>query len=59
MLKSSLLFKENTNNSRILRIRIRNFQGIFFIWTRTYSEIFKSALVYLYNENFLKKYSVG
>ena len=24
-----------------------NFQGIVFIWTQAYSEIFKSALVYL------------
>ena len=28
-------------------LRIRNFQGIVFIWTQTYSEIFKSALMYL------------
>ena len=27
---------------------MRNFQGIIFIWTRTYKEIFKSILVYLY-----------
>ena len=27
---------------------MRNFQGIVFIWTQTYTEIFKSALVYLY-----------
>ena len=26
---------------------MRNFQGIVFIWTQTYSEMFKSALVYL------------
>ena len=26
---------------------MRNFQGIIFIWIRIYSEIFKSALVYL------------
>ena len=30
-----------------LGLRIRNFQGIIFLWTRTYREIFKSALVYL------------
>ena len=28
-------------------LRMRNFQGIVFIWTQTYAEIFKSALVYL------------
>ena len=31
------------NNSRILRSRIWDFQGIVFTWTCTYSEIFKSA----------------
>ena len=30
---------------------MRNFQGIVFIWTRTYSEIFKSGLVYLLDDN--------
>ena len=30
-----------------LRLSMRNFQGIVFIWTPTYTEIFKSALVYL------------
>ena len=30
-----------------LGLRILIFQGIIFIWTRTYREIFKSALVYL------------
>ena len=30
-----------------LELRMRNFQGIGFIWTQTYTEIFKSALVYL------------
>ena len=30
-----------------LRLRMRNFQGIIFICTLTYREIFKSALVYL------------
>ena len=30
-----------------LGLKMRNFQGIIFIWTRTYGEIFKSALVYL------------
>ena len=28
-----------------LRLRMRNFQGIVFIWTQTCSEIFQSALV--------------
>ena len=31
-----------------LGLRMWNFQGIVFIWTQTYREIFKSALVYLY-----------
>ena len=35
------------NDSRIRRIKNAKFQGIVFIWTRTYSEIFKSVLVYL------------
>ena len=30
-----------------LGLRMWNFQGIVFIWTQTYREIFKSALVYL------------
>ena len=30
-----------------LGLRIRNIQGIIFIWTQTYRGIFKSALVYL------------
>ena len=30
-----------------LGLRMRNFQGIAFIWTQTYREICKSALVYL------------
>ena len=66
MLKISLLFKKFTNfkgvdNSRIVRIKnlIKKFQGIVFIWTQTYSEIFKSALEYLhssiFNENFMKQ----
>ena len=29
-----------------LGLRMRNFQGIVFIWTQTYSKTFKSALVY-------------
>ena len=33
-------------NREFLGLRMRNFQGIVFIWTRTYSEKFKSALVY-------------
>ena len=31
----------------MLRLRMRNFQGIIFIQTRSNREIFKSALVYL------------
>ena len=49
LLKSSLLFKKNTN-FRILEfseLEMRNFQGIVFTWTLTYSEIFQSALEYL------------
>ena len=30
---------------------MRNFQGMFFIWTETYSELFKSALLYLSDKN--------
>ena len=30
-----------------LGLRMQNFQGIVFIWTQTYRETFKSALVYL------------
>ena len=30
-----------------LGLRMRNFQGIVFIWTQTYGGIFKSALMYL------------
>ena len=30
-----------------LGLRMQNFQGIIFIWIRTYMEILKSALVYL------------
>ena len=37
-----------------LGLRMRNFHGSAFIWTKTHSEIFKSALVYLY----ILKYSV-
>ena len=33
-------------NKRICSKRMRNFQGIVFIWTQKYREIFKSALVY-------------
>ena len=50
MLKSSLLFKENSNftvnNSRILRNNVK-FSLYHFIRTRVYKEMFKSALVYL------------
>ena len=42
------------NNSRVLRIKKWNFQGIGFISTQTYWTIFKSALVYLLNTIFKK-----
>ena len=32
-----------------LGIRMRNFQGIIFVWTRTHREIFKSALVQIWD----------
>ena len=32
---------------QFLELRMRNFQGVNFMLTRTYREIFKSALVYL------------
>ena len=51
MLKISLLFKKFTNFTGITRefsgLRMWNCQGIIFISTQTYREIFKSALVYL------------
>ena len=50
MLKISLLFKKFTNltgTREFLALRMRNFQGIVFIRTQTYREIFESALVYL------------
>ena len=51
MLKIAYFLKNlqtsRVNNSRIFRIRLRNFQGIVCILTETYWEIFKSALVYL------------
>ena len=34
---------------------MQNFQGSIFIWIRTYTEIFKSALVYLKVTNFSHK----
>ena len=37
-----------------LGLRRQIFQGIIFIWTRTYREIFKSALVYLWFNIFAK-----
>ena len=40
------------NNSKILRIKDAKFQVMIFIWTQTYSEIFKSALVYLWQNFF-------
>ena len=61
MLKSSLLFKKNktsrVNNWRILRIRMGNFKGTAFTWTRTYSKIFKSTLMYLYKIIYLSKFT--
>ena len=36
------------NNSRLLGLRMQKFQGMILKWIRTYREIFKSALVYLY-----------
>ena len=48
MTKISLLFKEFTNfTGKILRLSMRNFQGIVFMGTQIYWEIFKSALVHL------------
>ena len=52
MLKINLLFKKFTNFTgkyleKFFGLRIANFQGIVFVRTQTYSEIFKSALVYL------------
>ena len=51
MLKISLLFKKFTNLRQITReflgLRMQNFQGIIFISTQTFKEIFKSASVYL------------
>ena len=51
MLKISLLLRNlqtsYANNSRILGLRMQNFQGIAFTWTQTNREIYKSALVYL------------
>ena len=45
MLKISLLFKKLHRHmtQQFLGLRMRNFQGIAFIQTRTYTEIFKSA----------------
>ena len=40
-------FLRNLQTREFLGSRMRNFQGIDFIWTQTYREIFKSALVYL------------
>ena len=51
MLKLSLLFKKFENGQitqESLGLKIRNFQGIVFVWTQTYRQIFKSVLVYLY-----------
>ena len=50
MLKISLLFKKFTNYEEITReflgLRMRNFQGIVFLWTQTFRETLESALVY-------------
>ena len=52
MLKVGLIIlKKNTHsadNSRFIKIRRRNFQGMIFEWIWTCREIFKSASVYLY-----------
>ena len=52
MLKISLLFRKYTKflgkTREFLGLRSRNFQGVIFLWTQTYREIFKSALLYLY-----------
>ena len=45
MFKISLLYRQITREFLVLRMR--NFQGIAFVWTQTYSEILKSALVQL------------
>ena len=42
-----------------LRIKIRNFQGIIFVWTRTYWEILKSALVLPLRATFLQNTFCG
>ena len=50
--KKAAYFLQKIQTSRVitrefLGLTMRNFQGIVFIWSRAYSEIFKSALVYL------------
>ena len=51
MLKISLLFNSlqtsRINNSKMLRIRNAKFAGYCFIWTQSFRQGFKSALVYL------------
>ena len=52
MLKSSLLFKKKyklhgETTPEFIGLNMPNFQGTLFTWSRTYSEIFKPALVYL------------
>ena len=52
MLKNSLLLKKFTNftgknNSKINRIEDAKYSGYRFYLTQTYTEIFKSELVYL------------
>ena len=51
MLKISLFFKDTYKlhgqiTPEILGLRMRKFRCIVFIWTQTYREIFKPALVY-------------
>ena len=58
MVNISLPFKKFTNftgqtTRDFLGLRTRHFQGISFISRQTYSEIFKSALVYLYKFVFI------
>ena len=47
MSQSSLIFEKKVLTGEFLGFRIQNFQDIIFIWTQTYGELFKAALVYL------------
>ena len=47
MLKVAYFLRKRQITREFLGLRMRNFQGIVFICTQTYSEIFKSGLVYL------------